>query len=87
MFHDAEPDVVPFKLIDATSESDNVSPTYSLKVQLIALVSSVLFLVFIVILNAALFFDTLEVKASLFKGHATEIFVSVSVLVKPDSRD
>ena len=39
------------------------------------------------ILNAALVFDALEVKASRFKGQATEIFVCVSVLVNPDSRD
>ena len=37
--------------------------------------------------NAALVFAALEVKASLFIEHATEIFVSVSVLVRPDSRD
>ena len=34
-----------------------------------------------------LIFDALALNASLFKGHATEIFVSVSVLVKPDSLD
>ena len=75
LLHDAEPDVIPVKLIDAASESDNVSPIYSFKVQLIVVESSILFSTVRVILSAALVLDALAVNACLFKGHATVIFV------------